>query len=290
MNSGQDEIKSPWERWPEESDRAFGGFMTYLNMQPGNRSVDGAYRLFMGRAEATKKLDGWKAKAQGYFIEWSRRFQWDARARAWDDEIVRQTQQEIINRAADESLKWQRRRQEMIERQWRQAAALADKVDAMLSLPITERKMTEEKEVTDADGTKKVVQYITIKPANWKLHDAARLAERSSILSGRAAQMASLENGDPGLVSGVVRGEMPEPVSAAGVTRQLPPAAREPERRELSEETRLRLARQLVNILMSQYPERSREDILQSASLQSGFPVALLAGAGDVIAVSRDET
>lgn len=275
MNLLGSEIQAPWERLPTETDRSFGAFMVFLNMQAQSRSVDGAYRLFAGK-EGEKKANGKSIPAPPYFEAWAKDNQWLARAAAWDAEIQRQAQAQAVREAVAENQKWARRREEMLEREWQQAQAIADKVDAMLALPVTEKILSDPVEIKNDDGTVRLVQYVTIKPANWKLHDVARMADKASTLQRRATQMANdiaaVEiRGLPGRTSNVPLVEQDGQSPAAGQPQTLGKA-------NLPFDVAVMLARRLVAILTARFPEKPRAELLKSASDESGVPVALLIG------------
>ncbi len=84
--------RQPWERQPNETDRAWAAFQVYYNMPPSERSHDAAYR------ERYKK--GPNAHATKTFRTWSNHHDWKNRAGAWDrhlDDIERAvTEQERV--------------------------------------------------------------------------------------------------------------------------------------------------------------------------------------------------
>jgi hypothetical protein len=93
----------PWERWPGESDAAFSAFVLFRDLGP-QRSLDGASTLYHARNQpaplpppGTTK----NKKCSGQIRSWAKRWDWRARAAAWDaeqDRLVRQAQlQEILD-------------------------------------------------------------------------------------------------------------------------------------------------------------------------------------------------
>ena len=66
----------PWERRPDESAQACAAFAAYRNLPPGRRSLSEACAQVYGGSTANlRQLEAW-----------SRRRDWVARARTWDDQ------------------------------------------------------------------------------------------------------------------------------------------------------------------------------------------------------------
>jgi hypothetical protein len=68
----------PWERWPNESAKAFAAFCAYRDLGP-NRSLVSAYRLQKGCERAT---------ISGCWSRWRKKYHWKDRAQAFDQERV----------------------------------------------------------------------------------------------------------------------------------------------------------------------------------------------------------
>jgi hypothetical protein len=83
QNDTGPDLPYPWERQPEESDRAFAAFALYRDLGP-RRSLDEVCRRLYG-TQAGRKRD-----ATGRVQEWSRAHGWVARCQAWDEELDRQ--------------------------------------------------------------------------------------------------------------------------------------------------------------------------------------------------------
>jgi hypothetical protein len=77
LSAASDEPRTPWQRQPGESTKAFAAFCLYRDLGPG-RSVVGAYRQRTGKESARQ--------ADGRWNDWARRWHWPARAATWDDE------------------------------------------------------------------------------------------------------------------------------------------------------------------------------------------------------------
>jgi hypothetical protein len=68
--------RKPWEQMDGEPDAAFARFLVFLNLGP-RRTVDAAYRAFVGnRRKASERSGQWGADAS--------RFHWHERASKWD--------------------------------------------------------------------------------------------------------------------------------------------------------------------------------------------------------------
>lgn len=88
-----------WERRPNETDPAFVAFQTYLELKP---------RSFIGVAQELRK--------SGALVRrWAEKYDWQERARAWDNSILQRTHDEISAALGAEML-----------RQWRQSIELQE--------------------------------------------------------------------------------------------------------------------------------------------------------------------
>ena len=66
----------PWERQPGENAKAFDAFCCYRDMPPSIRSI----RRVVEQKEASERT----------IKDWKKKYDWDHRAGAWDDELDRQ--------------------------------------------------------------------------------------------------------------------------------------------------------------------------------------------------------
>jgi hypothetical protein len=146
---------SPTTRLPGESEPAFAAFLLFRDLGRDRTVVD-AYRQFTGNAEATQASGAWN--------RWAKAHRWAERALAFDRWL--QAARDRI--AAREAVKWERRRQEALERGWEASRALWAKADAMLDAPLaTER--------TEGNMT-------VITPARWTFGTLARIARAAAEL------------------------------------------------------------------------------------------------------------
>lgn len=107
----------------------------------------------------------WKRRAR----EWA----WEVRAGAFDDEQRRKRQ------AA-----WEVRQAELREDEWAKARRLMERVEALLATPLFEQEV-ERTETPDG----KTVNVTVVRPAGWRLRDAATLLKVGSEVARRAAGM-----------------------------------------------------------------------------------------------------
>lgn len=85
--------REEWNRLPLESAKAFAAFSVYRDMG-AERSIDKAYAAYMTR-EPQQQLDNKSTsakRASRYWGEWSIKFRWVERARAYDDHLAQQLQ------------------------------------------------------------------------------------------------------------------------------------------------------------------------------------------------------
>lgn len=87
-----DPDRRPWEPMPGESRQAFAAFEIYLHLDPRNRAVDTAYKVY--QQEGLGKWAGKSFKrgkdANGTWKGWSVKFSWVARAMAHDAFLARE--------------------------------------------------------------------------------------------------------------------------------------------------------------------------------------------------------
>ena len=108
--------REPWEQMPGEKARAFAAFETYLSMPPAERTVLGAYRLFVGNAKAMY--------ASVDFRGWKRDFVWEDRAEAWDAALARDRRKGLREGAYHEAVKQGQR----LQGEWAEYEVVAAKV------------------------------------------------------------------------------------------------------------------------------------------------------------------
>lgn len=108
-------MAAPWEQLPGESAKAYLGFCTYRDLGP-DRCLDQASRAYHQPQGEQGDQAGHKPRASGTIRRWAQRWNWSARALAWDRELERVKRQEQLAAV-----------QEMGERHAREAMMLQTK-------------------------------------------------------------------------------------------------------------------------------------------------------------------
>ena len=101
----------PWDRLPGESGQAYTAFCLYRDLGP-RRSLDEASRRYHSTApEGDDAASGRRPRASGRIRRWAERWNWNARALAWDQELERlkrreqvEAEREMNERHAKESM------------------------------------------------------------------------------------------------------------------------------------------------------------------------------------------
>lgn len=141
-------------RLDNEPVKAWQAFMRYRDMGP-ERTLN-KVRIQMGRPEVY----------QNNLEQWSMRWKWVQRARAFDD----YTEKLQLRRSESEIPLWERRRQEVLEKNYQRAERLWERVDKMLDHPLT---------VEVKDDARGVVE---VHPAKWSYSSIAQVAKMAAEL------------------------------------------------------------------------------------------------------------
>ena len=137
-----------WLRQSNESAKAYEAARTYFEM--------GASRSL----EVVRRKLG---KSKEICERWSSKYDWVARARAYDDH-QQELQEKAREKAAEiEAEKWARRREELRDEEWKLAEQIHARLSQMLQFPVYELENVGEKTI--------------IKPLRWSIRDVSRLAE-----------------------------------------------------------------------------------------------------------------
>ncbi len=159
-----------WERQTDSDGNPepmlwYARFEQYRLMGPGRSLLEcvNRWRDEKGRNRTTNVPGAWNLAYE--------RWQWKARAEAWDTEI-------LAKQAAEEEEKWVKRRAEWREQEYSSARALAEKAQLMLRAFQVARTVIEE------DG-----RTVIIEPLDWKPADIARFNDTASKLARLAAEM-----------------------------------------------------------------------------------------------------
>jgi hypothetical protein len=153
--------RQPWDILPEENGLWYERFTKY-RLQGPTRSRLGVYnneRLSKGRKKRGSVPSSW--------VEASEKFQWRERAFAFDQYIRDRVE-------AD----WERRQEQLREREWELAQAMAEKAASMLQFPLVEKIVSTE------DG-----ETVIIAPVRWSMSDIPRLSSTLSKLGRLASGM-----------------------------------------------------------------------------------------------------
>jgi len=172
-------VRKLWHRKQDESDAQFAGFSLYLNLGKG-RSLLEAYRRYSGKEKATQP--------GGTFQSWSVLNSWLDRVNAYDAWQGQVEDTKFEHAAAKEQSKLAKRRAEANSVAWDMAKLLIEKAKMILKVPILEQQI--ESEERDKDG--RLIKVIKIiKPAKFKVADAARMVEIADRLARLATDMST---------------------------------------------------------------------------------------------------
>src|SRR5215211_4966644 len=90
------EAKEVWDRLENEPERAYRAFEAFLALPSRERTLLGAYRVYVGNPHGAKPSDTWS--------RWSGEFAWRERAAAFDDHLAC-IRREARERAVEEEAK-----------------------------------------------------------------------------------------------------------------------------------------------------------------------------------------
>jgi hypothetical protein len=94
-------MRAPWEQREDESATAFAWFARYRSLPPEERSLA---RLISDATGAASRTDGApKVPQLSQLKRWSRRYDWQARTRAWDGAIDQRRQSAMLDAAVSAS-------------------------------------------------------------------------------------------------------------------------------------------------------------------------------------------
>lgn len=105
----------PWERRPDETSQAFEAFRAYLELPAAERTVEAGWVV-------VKR--GQNRGVPGYAWKWAATHQWVERARAFDAHMFRIEQEEKERVARRNASKWEQRREEQRELEYKLGRAL----------------------------------------------------------------------------------------------------------------------------------------------------------------------
>lgn len=156
-----------WHRRNDEPAKAYGHFRAYCKLGVGRSLMRLAFQLGCSQQNVQKM---------------SSKFAWQERARAYDGHITDMEHEAKAQVRADETAKWERRRFESAEANWRRAQLAAGKADEMMSVELTELVVDSDgKPVLDAEG-----RAVRRPKGKWSLTAAAALLKLAAELEAAA--------------------------------------------------------------------------------------------------------
>lgn len=186
MRSNDDAEPAPWELQPWDTGVSFDRFRNFYLTQEVPRSLVKVYRRYR-RSRGASEEDVQRIRAApGTWKHWAygqdskgrpipHSLTWAERARAYDVDLA-------DRHLRDEEEKWQERRNQLREADWKAGELLRARAERM-QLGLLFRKETTE--TTGADGTK--VTKIVYEPTNWSERDIAAAFRLASDLQRRGA-------------------------------------------------------------------------------------------------------
>lgn len=150
----QERPQQPWDRQPGETDKSFAGFVAYRDLPAQIRSLPAAHAEYVRLRDGKDRRENGgetvsSSRPPGYFCAWSSKYNWEARATAYDayvDQKARET-------AEDDYVE---RLQEFRIRQLKWAADASNGARKMLKLILAKIDELEADDIDAADLWKHV--------------------------------------------------------------------------------------------------------------------------------------
>lgn len=128
-------MANPWERQPDESEKAYAAFLCYRDLGT-DRNVTDAYRQSQRKPDAKQ--------ADGTWNKWVKKHRWRDRARGWDDHNLAQVQAGIDKVSRRAGIDWETERRSAIDAKLRLGRRFLDAVEKGLAfydpLPLVDPK------------------------------------------------------------------------------------------------------------------------------------------------------
>ena len=163
-------MQREWDRREDETKLAFDAFNVYLSMDKRSL-VKAAQRSAQNRGKTRVDV--------GQLETWSTKYEWVERASAYDKYIHDQAQAELERDAVN-------RRKELLRREAEMSDSLYNRFKEMLNWPLANKQIVNEEK--DAEG-RVTQQYINFVPVRWNANSMRLIAETSSALGRKAADM-----------------------------------------------------------------------------------------------------
>lgn len=188
----------PWDRLNSEGAIAHHAFLHYRDMPASHRSVMPALRIHnrecRGMTPAPGEDYGRKKRPRNYasWWRWSRDYEWDSRAAAWDKSLDLSQRAAIEAAQRDYAAEWVRRRAEFREDAYQDSRAIVAVMRKMLAHPLTEEVTTTHEEATD-DGKVLIVRQHITRPSKWTMADVGKLALAAHRMAAMATELSDDE-------------------------------------------------------------------------------------------------
>jgi len=121
-----------WERQQGESPEAFAAFECYRRLPPDERSLQRAWEQYRNRpGNARERSKETAGKPHGHWTRWMRRWRWQERALAWDEQVAALARDQELERELKARLAEQEeeiRQRELMRQEARAARAVGRRV------------------------------------------------------------------------------------------------------------------------------------------------------------------
>lgn len=175
-----------YDRLPNETTKAYNAFSVYRDLGP-DRSLAKAAEIFYGARKNLAQLG-----------LWSRRYDWVARARAYDDHLELVARNAIEKHEAARAEEFAERRARLREGVLDAGEKALERMNKILEWPMSEQRLVQDGE----DGEE--ISYIFM-PSRWTLGTTKQLLDVVLVAAGEKVSSPSGEDGewgiDPELVS-----------------------------------------------------------------------------------------
>lgn len=135
-------MSEPWERLPDETDKAWAAFSRYLDAGP-DRTLSNAEEPAKSPKSARKspKKPPVKKTVSGSVKDWSKRFRWRERANAWDGKLFAKAAEVKLSEATRRAKEQEQRRKQVDDDDWVAGSALLIKGLEILDRPLDTKTM-----------------------------------------------------------------------------------------------------------------------------------------------------
>lgn len=162
-----------WARWPDEPERAYVAFATFLSMPSAERDIEAARAQLQGVFQTKQS-----------WMKWCAVWRWYERVAAFDRYRYQEEIRARDSQTSDEAVRWARERQELREEELGIGKALIAKAKAMLAFPLAEVERIEQEY---ENGQPRTIQIV--KPGKWNFTNISQMIELGSKLIRLAAEM-----------------------------------------------------------------------------------------------------